>query len=338
MKGTIILNMQEKNKILILFDGWHLAYSPTINQLYDLLSSSHDVTIVAETSPKFTDQQLPGKNVIYFECIKRRPSFIYKIYYALLAMRKKKKKKEAGIFRRHKFKFCEYYDRFRLVKKLLQTNQYERVLAVDFKNLFICSLLNVKVDFISMEIGIAEYLVPEINTSLINCVIIQSKERFEYLFTDKKLKTFYIQNSPVYKERVSHTRGTGLLYGGTAWNPFGIYHCLNYLRRFKEETLTIQGAVPKGDRKKMNKEYAELLSEKRLVINDSYIENDNLVDYFSNFDIGFCFYNFEVKWINHFNYRSAPSGKLFKYLAAGVPVVCSDISGFQFVKEFNCGI
>ena len=35
---------------------------------------------------------------------------------------------------------------------------------------------------------------------------------------------------------------------------------------------------------------------------------------------------------------SAPSGKMFKYMAAGVPVVCSNISGFQFVKEFNCGI
>ena len=100
----------------------------------------------------------------------------------------------------------------------------------------------------------------------------------------------------------------------------------------------MNGAVPAPDRKKINNSYKDLLTGGRLIINEEYIENDDLVKYFSQFEIGFCFYNFQVKWINHFNYKSAPSGKLFKYLAAGVPVVCSDIIGFKFVTEFKCGV
>jgi glycosyltransferase involved in cell wall biosynthesis len=45
-----------------------------------------------------------------------------------------------------------------------------------------------------------------------------------------------------------------------------------------------------------------------------------------------------IKEIDTFNYHSAPSGKLFKYLAAGVPVIGIDIPGFGIIKEFNCGV
>ncbi|MEO6452495.1 MAG: hypothetical protein ABIN97_00375 [Ginsengibacter sp.] len=326
--------MKHKEKILILFDGWHLAYSPTVTQLYDVLSNDNDVTIVAETSRKFVDQKLTGRKVIYYECIKKKPTFIYKIYYALIAL----KNREAKLLRDNKIKFQEYYYRFRTLKKLLQANQYKKIIAVDIKNLFYCSLLKQRVDFISLEIGIAENLLPAIDTSLIDCVIIQSKERLDYLFKHPSFKIFFIQNAPVFKEIPYHFEKKGLLYGGTAWNPFGFYHCLDYLRIYKNETLTVNGAVPAPDLKKINKLYNDLLSEKRLIISKEYIENDDLVKCFSQFEIGFCFYNFEVKWINHFNYKSAPSGKLFKYLAAGVPVVCSDITGFKFVAEFKCGI
>ena len=96
--------------------------------------------------------------------------------------------------------------------------------------------------------------------------------------------------------------------------------------------------MPAADRKRFAADYSDLLTEKRLLINDTYIENDDVVGYFSQFEIGICFYDFNVDWINHFNYRSAPSGKLFKYLAAGIPVLASDISGFLFVNEFECGV
>jgi hypothetical protein len=199
-------------------------------------------------------------------------------------------------------------------------------------------MLNKKADFLSLELGVSENLLPIINTNLINCIIIQSKERLEYLFKLSHFKVFYIQNAPIYKELVQPGLKKGLLYGGTAWDAFGFYHCLNYIKAFKEEILTVQGAVPKNDENKINTEYKNLLITKRLIINDTYIENKNVVNYFSQFEIGFCFYNFDLEWINHFNYKSAPSGKLFKYLAAGVPVVANNIIGFAFVTELKCGV
>jgi glycosyltransferase involved in cell wall biosynthesis len=326
--------MEHKDKILILFDGQHLAYSPTVTQLYDALKNDYSITILAETSKKFIDQELTGYNVIYYSPVRRKPTFIFKFYFFLLSL----VNKEARFLRAHKIKFPEYYYRFRLLKKTIQQHPFKRIIAVDIKNLWYCSMLNRQVDFLSLELGSSEKLLPEIDTSLINCVIIQSKERLEYLFKNTRFKTFYIQNAPIFKPVQQPAEKKGLLYGGTAWDPFGFYHCLNYLRAHPDETLTVQGAVPKADEKRIHTEYKDLLHKKRLTINSAYIENDKVVDYFSGFEIGFCFYNFQLDWINHFNYKSAPSGKLFKYLAAGVPVVAVDIIGFAFVTELKCGV
>ncbi len=326
--------MQQKDKILILFDGPHLAYSPTVTQLYDALSKDFNVTIIAEKAKKFIDQNLTGYTVIHYVPVRRKPTFIYKTAYFLLSL----VNKEVQYLRKNKIKFPEYYYRFRLIKKILRTKTYRRVIAVDIKNLFYCSMLDISADFLSLELGASEKLFPLIKFSLVNCIIIQSKERFEYLFNTTPLKTFYIQNAPVFKEVARPAVKKGLLYGGTAWDPFGFYHCLNYIKAYKEETLTVQGAVPNTDEKRINSEYKDLITEKRLMIPKQYIENDHVVDYFSQFEIGFCFYNFELDWVNHFNYKSAPSGKLFKYLAAGVPVVAVDIIGFAFVTEFKCGV
>jgi glycosyltransferase involved in cell wall biosynthesis len=326
--------MGQKDEILILFDGPHLAYSPTVTQLYDALAKDFTVTIIAEKAKKFIDQNLTGYTVIFYEQLRKKPTFIYKTWYFLLSL----VDKEVKYLRLQKIKFPEYYYRFRLIKKTLQSKSYRRIIAVDIKNLFYCSMLNMPVDFLSLELGLSEKLLPLVNTRLINCIIIQSKERHDYLFKATSLKTFYIQNAPIYKALAVPSVKKGLLYGGTAWDPFGFYHCLNYIRAYKEETLTVQGALPPGDEKRINKEYKELLSEKRLILSTNYINNEEVVNYFAAFEIGFCFYNFDIAWVNHFNYKSAPSGKLFKYLAGGVPVVAVDISGFAFVNEFKCGV
>lgn len=326
--------MDKKDEILILFDGPHLAYSPTITQLYDALSKDFLVTILAEKGKGFIEQALTGYNVIYYQTKRKKPTFIYKSWYLLLSL----VNSEVKYLRSNKIKFPEYFYRFRFIKTILQEGKYRRIIAVDNKNLFYCSMLNIPVDFLSLELGLAEKSLPLVETGLINCIIIQTKERLDYLFKGEKIRTFYIQNAPVYRDLIPPATKKGLLFGGTAWDPFGIYHCLNYLKTYKDEILTVQGAIPPADEKRIENEYKDLLSEKRLVIPRKYLENDQVVDYFSQFEIGFCFYNFNLDWVNHFNYKSAPSGKLFKYLAAGVPVVAIDITGFAFVKEYKCGV
>ena len=124
------------------------------------------------------------------------------------------------------------------------------------------------------------------------------------------------------------------------YDELRFYHCLNYLNTYKDEVLTIQGAIMPKDIERVDKEYKNLIEENRLRINKKYLENDEVVTFLSNYEIGFCFYNFDVPVIrdNYFNYASAPSGKMFKYIAAGVPVVASNILGFKFVNEFQCGV
>ena len=325
----------KKEKIIILFAGAHLAYSPTILQLYDALSVNNDVTILSQIIPDFISQKPEGVNVIFYEePVWEKPSFLKKIEYFFLRRlyAPAKKMEAAGL------KLKLDYSKFLRVKNIIRSGKYDRVLAVDMENLFYCSLMNRRTDFVSLELKIGETFLPFINKKLIDCVIIQTEERFAYLFKDASLKKFFIQNAPVYKEIKWPVNKSGLLYGGTAWNPFGFYHCLEYLKKYKDLLLTVQGAIPEEDKKKLTEQYALLLSEKLLIINDHYFKNEEVVDFFSHFKIGICFYNFEVEWIKHFNYQSAPSGKIFKYLAAGVPVLAINIIGFRFVEELQCGI
>lgn len=77
-------------------------------------------------------------------------------------------------------------------------------------------------------------------------------------------------------------------------------------------------------------------------MNESYIDRENLAEYLSKFYIGFCFYDLKIlkkrRDLAIFNYITAPSGKLFNYYAAGLPVIGSNISGLISVKEFNTGV
>ena len=326
-----------KEKIIILFNGTHLAYSPTVTQLYDALSETADVTIFAEIVQGFIPQKLTGRKVVYYEDqVQPQPSFLKKIrYFFLRRFNRPAKRLEA-----FGFKLKRDYYAFHRTEKIIRQGKYERIIAVDIQNLFYCTVMGIHADFISLELGTGENLLPFVNRKLIDCVISQSTERLNYLFKNTEgLKIFIIPNSPVFKEQpLFEGEKKGLLYGGTAWDPFGFYHCLDYLRNYKDTPLTVQGALPGEEREKISAEYSDLISEGLLHLNDNYLGNDDVVKYFSQFEIGICFYNFDVEWIRHFNYQSAPSGKMFKYLAAGVPVLAINIIGFKFIEEMNCGV
>ncbi|HTR31920.1 MAG TPA: hypothetical protein VMH27_21755 [Puia sp.] len=328
--------MSEKKNILILFHGEHIAYSPTVIQLYDMLSEKYSVTITAQYPVNFNDQKLEGRNVVYHRLYHVKSRYFYLLLFPLVALFNK----EARYFRKNKISYKQYFFRFLFIKRQLRKTDYARIISVDIMNLFFCSVLKRPTDFLSLELCFDEQLLPLVDTKYMNCVIIQSKERYEYLFKEKKYPTFFVQNAPAFREIQIKPVRRGLIYAGSAYNVLGFYHCLNYIRAYKDERLTVQGAIMKFDRDKVEREYSELLDDGRLIINSKYLENDEMVELISNYEIGFCFYNFDETYIsdNYFNYISAPSGKMFKYLAAGVPVVCSDILGFRFVDEFKCGI
>jgi hypothetical protein len=328
--------MSNNEKVLILFHGEHIAYSPTVIQLYDELSKKYDVTITAEFPHNFNRQKLDNRKVLYHKFYHVKTRYFYWILFKIISLYSK----EAKYFKRNNINYKQYFFRFKFIKNVIKRNKFKTIISVDIMNLLFCSILEVKTDFLSLELCVDEKYLPLINTKFIRSVLIQSKERYEYLFKENVIKTFFVQNAPNYVEINSkHTR-KGLVYGGSAYDELGFYDCLNYLNNFPDECLTIQGAIMKKDRKRVANEYQNLIDEQRLIIKQTYLENNEVVPFLAEYEIGFCFYNFQVPVIrdNYFNYATAPSGKMFKYLAAGVPVVCSNIIGFKFINEFHCGI
>ena len=328
--------MSKKEPVLIIFDGSHLAYSPTTLQLYDELSKKYEVSIIAQYPNNYNGQAANIKNILYHQCYKVKGRyFVWALFQITLLFNK-----TARYFKKHKLTYKDYFFRYLFIKKVIQSKKYKRIICMDNTYLFFCSLLNTRVDFLSLELCVNEHLIPLVDRSIINCVIIQSRERYEYLFKDEQLRTFYVQNAPVFKRQPLKEHRRSLIYSGSSIKILGFYHCLDYLNKYPDEKLTVLGAFFDADKKNVNEQYINLLNENRLIINSKYLDNDDVVEYLSNYEIGFCFYWFDDPFMqkNYFNYMSAPSGKMFKYLAAGVPVVCSNITGFQFVKEFQCGI
>jgi glycosyltransferase involved in cell wall biosynthesis len=325
----------KREKILILFNGEHIAYSPTVIQLYDELQKKYDVTVTAEYPHSFNNQKLANRNVLYHRFYHVKGRYFYWILFQFISLFNY----EAKLFKKNQLNYKEYFFKFRFIKKIIHQHEYKTIISVDILNAVFCSILRLKTDFLSLELTIDERHLHLIDFSYIDCVLIQSTERYQYLFKDKEIKTFFVQNAPIYKYVTKETRN-GLVYGGSAYDELGFYHCLDYVNIYKNERLTVQGAIMSKDIARVESEYKHLLDEKRLILNRKYLENDEVVESLSNYEIGFCFYNFNVPVIrdNYFNYASAPSGKMFKYIAAGVPVVASNIIGFKFVTEFQCGI
>ncbi len=323
-----------KKKLTILFGDAHLSYSPTVIGLYDLLLPHFDVTIVAKSPKSFDDRPIANRKVVYIKQPNHRIGRLQrKLAFRLASAKNTFAKRFAGINAPY-----ETFYEFKFIKQFLATENPDVIIAVDFKSLFFAQLLDKKVEFVSLEIVPNDPFYRACDLRNINSVIIQTKERYRHLFGDRGFRTFFIQNSPVYSAGQTEAPRAGLAYCGTAWNPFGFYHCLEFLKKFPSYEMHVRGAILSDDKERVRRDCGDLLANGRLVIDDKYLDDRDVVDYLRKFRIGFSFYNFEIEWVNNFNYQSAPSGKMFKYFAAGVPVVASDTLGAQPVIEFDCGV
>jgi hypothetical protein len=127
---------------------------------------------------------------------------------------------------------------------------------------------------------------------------------------------------------------------GTISPSHGSDLCLAVLDKLDiNSTLTLKGVfVPESYRNKVMNKYSKHIKKGRLIIDDSYSPQDEIIQYLSIFDIGFCFYDFSMININDFNYISCPSGKLFNYYAAGIPVIGNCFLGLKTVTDFKAGV
>ena len=324
-----------KKKITILFYGAHLSYSPTIIGLYDRLEKHFDVSVVAESPAEFDNQPLTNRRVVYKPRLpgKKQLKLLSAVYSLRAAF-----DGEIAQLKRMGLKAHVTRD-FLFVREFLASEKPDILLAVDFQNLLYAQVLGKRAQFISLEIPAEDEFYGHCDFENINSVVIQTRERYEHLFAGREFKTFFVQNAPVYAAPPAPEQNRrNLIYCGTAFDQFGFYHCLEFLRAYPEHVMHVKGALLEADRKKVETEYADLLAGGQLVFDSEYLDDPAVVDYLRRFRAGFCFYNFALPQIDTFNYYSAPSGKMFKYMAAGVPVIGQDILGLQPVKEFDCGV
>jgi glycosyltransferase involved in cell wall biosynthesis len=327
--------MNKKRKILIVTANDYLAYQPSILNLYDFLQPFFDTTIIS-FEPEFIGNQKPdGRNIIYLKTPSFFKALVKKIDYFLQLSVKLFK----PVFRSLSLEFS-FYQRLQLfyLKLHLYKMQADEYLAVDIPALYVSQRVFGKCHFFSLELGVKDPYREKIRLENIQSVVIQNKARFNFLFQDAKLPVFYVQNAPVFDESMIKTYDReNIIWAGTILRRFAVLDCIEFVKSYPTYKLILKGGAERKTLNTINEVYKPLLESGILVIDRSYSPLDGFIDYLSHFKIGLCFYSWSLIG-ESINYQTAPSGKLFMYLAAGVPVIACNIPGFQFVREFGAGI
>ena len=319
------------SRIAILFTDYHIDFSPTVLQLMKQLSLSNEVRVFCFRS---SDQEPLGRSFSEFEVLGAGKFEDRIIGWISRAVRK------LSVWRGippHRMQDMGRTIRGMFMKRRLRQWVPDHVIAVDFRAANIAVRSGYQTDLLSLELPDKtqeNYL--NIRFSQIGAVLIQSKERLSYLFPEGGQKWFLLPNSqPLDLEAWNRSDREGLVYCGAPQPIFGIEETLDYIAQYPDRPLTVKGRGA-----------AEVLSKRggvgcRLKVEEAYTPLEELAQSLSRFRIGFCFYILEKideKWLNRYNYETAPSGKLFSFLSAGVPVVCSRISGLQMVEDYQAGV
>jgi hypothetical protein len=314
-----------RKKVLIVFPDMWVAFSPSTVNLYDALASTFDVTILAREPEYFSRQRLPNRKVEYV----RISPFLRRV---------------AGFGARLARKLGREVDPGPGLTAMLMLERARRLqpdiaIGVDFTGLWIAQQCCPNAHLLSLEANREQPFFEFVDRDKIASVIVQTQERFEYLFPASKTPRFLVQNAPVYTPlKAKPPRTNRLVFCGTAIPQFGILACLEFLNEYAQFSLTVHGAMPGPVLKMILANYRDLLASGRLILDRRYLELDEMPAYLSKFLVGFCLYDLTDNRINTFNYQTAPSGKLFSYYAAGVPVVCSNVRGLRSVVDFDAGV
>jgi glycosyltransferase involved in cell wall biosynthesis len=324
-----------RKKILIATLNDYIVYQPTILNLYDELVADFDVEIIS-FEPTFisTDKDI-SRNIRYIKVPGIIKELSNKVDFIM--------NKLSGYIRKlvpgYKYKYL-YYNRAlpATLRSALKNSTADHVIAVDIPALFVCQQVYGKVHFLSLEIDRSNPFVPKIDQAGIRSVFIQNQVRLDHLLPEYKGPAFFIQNAPVFEHATKPVPDRkDFIWAGTLLERFGVIECINFFKAYPEYRLELKGGAEKKTLESINENFRDLIETNVIHINREYLPGNAFLEYLSKFRIGFCFYSWKL--INaDFNYRTAPSGKLFMYMAAGVPVIACNIPGFSFIKEFNAGV
>ena len=324
-------------RVAIVFTDVWLAYSPTTLGIYDSLKKHGGVVAILTVTQDATYARDLGRNVVMVDeepiPLGRLRDLAYRI--------KRRAARLAGMKAAWLDRSPRDYSQFLMFDKALRRFAPDEIIAVDLRALAIVqhSLPQVPVNLVSLEIPEPGEHKEQVVEQRISRLIIQSQARRDRLFNGAKPKTFFVQNAPTFRTFALETSNRmGLVFCGTAVEGFGILSCLKFLSVNPEYHLTVKGAVPPQIQQYLKVIFPELLSEERLKIDTNYLEMDALVEFLKAFRIGFCFYDTRFEFYDRFNYHTVPSGKMFTYLASGVPVIGNNLPGLRVVEEFGAGV
>ena len=324
-------------RVAIVFTDVWLAYSPTTVGIYDSLKKHGVAVAILTVTQNATYARDLGRNVVIVD----QKSIPFGRLHNLAYQIKRRVARLAGTKAAWLYRSFGDHSQFLMFDKALRRFAPDEIIAVDLRALGIAqhSLPQVPVNLVSLEIPEPGEREEQIVEQRISRVIIQSQARLQHLFNGAKPKAFLVQNAPTFRTFPLKTSNRmGLVFCGSAYEGFGIFSCLKFLSVNPEYHLTVKGVVPPQIQQYLKVIFPELLSEERLKIDTNYLEMDALVEFLKAFRIGFCFYDTRFDFYDRFNYHTASSGKMFTYLASGVPVICNNLPGLRVVEEFGAGV
>lgn len=309
--------MKNKDVLIVFPDEW-LSYSPTIiNLAHCFMQKGDNVEIIAMRNGNYSNENIKGLNISYIDT----NNYINELFNNI----------------------CSYktYKLFLLIMNLVKIRKkYDIVIGIDSLGYLACKITRKKTIYLSLEVVKDKYF--DICSFLgIDKMIIQSKERMEYLLENKKVQYFKLPNSPIYTDINIDTNictKKRIVYFGNVCRAHGIYDCIDALKYLDDNfSLELHGIISLNVHKDIFSKYKKYIKEGRLILSKKYIPENDIINYLSHYYIGLCFYDFTLIGKNDFNYISCPSGKLYNYYAAELPVVGNDILGLRSCKKYNCG-
>jgi len=225
--------------------------------------------------------------------------------------------------------------------------QPDYVIAVDSLGLLLASSVFNSVVYFSLELCRDEYFAMA-DKNVISCVVTQSQKRYQYQFGDRDIKKFIFPNSQIFRRHYPKARNKRLVYFGNFVRTHGLFLLLDVMKFLPEDySLTLAGIVGEP-RQWIAENCVEQLNAGRIVMDRQYVSPENVAEYLSGFEIGFCFY--DLKEIDKRLQREGSSleidqirelytaTKIFDYFAAGIPVVGTELESMKPVTDFGCGI
>jgi hypothetical protein len=317
--------------ILIIFYDEHLAFSPTVLNLIELLGRECRLKVIAP--PQVGYHKYSHPSVQYVELDWRLTGRFSRYRLRRLAQR-------LGVATPADLDLdTATYVKVHSLRNAVKNARFDSCIAIDPTSMWIAQSLGIKAHFLSLEL-LYRPMSNKVDFGNAESVCIQSPERLRAAALGGiSCPVFYLPNSSIFVEAPSVQRlPKELLFCGTATRGFGIYTCLHFLQKYPEYRLTLQGTLPDDVLEDILKFWPELMDEGRLKVNSSYLLESEMNELVRQFRIGFCIYDTRYRHMANPNYQTAPSGKLWRYFAAGVPVIGLDIPGLAIVKERKCGV